>query len=224
MEYIFDYIYRFSLSIIFYFLYKRTQQYNYIRKNILFILLLSNLLSLFNYIINLQFNFIHLLILSYLIKILFNHYKYKNIKSDKLNKINLFIASYKSKNLQMSLKSNPGFPIASACFLYYKDDNFYFLQFRLGKEYMQKIPLDKNKRKKYMEKYVLVNTKYKVSELENNFEEEVLKKRRKTLKGLWRLNCLLSMKDTLNKLKGFEVRFYEFLPCIYINRIINKRK
>lgn len=209
-------------TIIFsYIAYKKTNQNEYILKNICFIYLVGSLITLIFYLFNIYLNIYTCIISILFIKFVYNTLRCYNLKSDKLNKKHLFIAFYKSKSLDMSIKSI-GNGLASICFLFCQENNYYFYQFRLGKEYMQKIPLDKNKMDEYLKKYVLINTKYEVKNLESNFEEIILKRRRKTLKGLWRLNCLLSMKETLNKIKGFEVRFYEFLPCIYINRIKNK--
>ena len=88
---------------------------------------------------------------------------------------------------------------------------------------MQKIPLDTKKKESYLQKYLLIDTGFKVNNLPSDFEDIMLSKKRITCKGFWRLNCLISMKSILNNIKGFETKFYDFLPCLYVKRIIKKR-
>ena len=208
-----------------YIAYKETSQDKYLKKNFCFIYLFGSIITLFNTIFNIHVNIFMFVISAFFIKFIYNTHKTYKIKSDTLNKTNVFYAVYKPKSLYMSFKGLFGSPVASSGIIVYENNKYYIFQFKLAEEYYQKVELKEEKIKSYLQKYIVIDTKFKINNLKEGWQKEVLSRKRVLLKGLWKFNCLRTASIVLNQIQGFEVKPYEFLTSIYFKRImINDRK
>ena len=224
---IIQYIYRIFLILFSYYFYVKIEKYNNITKNLFFLMFCSNIVTILHYMFYIEINLLSFLISFIVTKyVLFNPFQWKkhNI-SHPLNEENVFLALYKAKNIDMSLRAMTGFPIYSICLVLFLKDKYTIFLFKKKEEKMQKIRLSKEKMEQYLTgDYLVMRTNFKTKDLKGDWERVILDKKRITLKGFWRLNCLSSIKIVLNQIPGMKVRFYEFFPSMYIKRIIKKKK
>lgn len=191
--------------------YKFIPQERYLFKSSSFFIFIFVLEAFANYVFKVNFNE-YLLIFDLLIAfILYKHWKIRNIKSDRLNNDNVFLIFYKAKK---PLQSWKGALCSSGLYI-----NGYVYQLRYEHETLQKIKL---RNEEYLEKYLVIDTKFKWKDLKGNWEEELLRQKRITFYRLWRLNCLRSLMVVLNQIRGFE--YFGVLPMVYLSTKVARFK
>lgn len=155
-----------------------------------------------------------LLIYIFIVKII-------RLKSDStLDTKHINLIFYKNKTIRQWLLSLFGVNVSSAGLLVYFNKHWYIYQMRWENKTIQKRLL---KNKEYLQKYIILNTDIKNGELIKN-EKLILQEKARQLKTLYlRCNCLRSFRKILNTSKLYKYQ-HEILPCIYLLKIIIKRK
>ena len=173
--------------------YRTIPQQNHIYKSFIFLLFIYILTNFLFYIFDVYFCELVIIInLIYLILVYFI-YIISKIKSDKINKKNICLVFYKPKNITSSLK----FVLSSFGLLI----NGKLYQMRYESETLQ----ERDYTNEYIyNKYLVIDTKFNYKNLRDGWKEDLLKQKRKTFYGLFRLNCLKSCKNVLKQIKGFE--------------------
>lgn len=192
--------------------YRTIPQQNHIYKSFIFLLFIYILTNFLFYIFDVYFCELVIIInLIYLILVYFI-YIISKIKSDKINKKNICLVFYKPKNITSSLK----FVLSSFGLLI----NGKLYQMRYESETLQ----ERDYTNEYIyNKYLVIDTKFNYKNLRDGWKEDLLKQKRKTFYGLFRLNCLKSCKNVLKQIKGFEYN-NEILPSIYLLKLKLRKK
>lgn len=192
--------------------YNTIPQQNHIYKSFIFLLFIYILNNFLFFVFNIYFGKLIIIInIIYLILVYFI-YVLSKIKSDKINKKNVCLVFYKPKNITTSLK----FVLSSFGLLI----NGKLYQMRYEKETLQ----ERDYTNEYIyNKYLVIDTKFSYKNLKEGWKEELLKQKRKTFYGLFRLNCLKSCKNVLKQIKGFEYN-NEILPSIYLLKLKLSKK
>ena len=139
-----------------------------------------------------------------------------NVKQDCINKKKVFIIFYKPKTLKQILLSMFGLSYSSAGILVFKDGKYYIYQMRYENKTLQKREL---KNKQYLEKYLIIKTDIKSSELNNQIENILLQQKARQKKTFYlRFNCLRSLRFILNKSNTFNYNG-EIFPSIYLLKL-----
>lgn len=140
------------------------------------------------------------------------------IKSNKLNKEDVFLAFYKkNKTCKQKIIALFGYPVSSIAVVI--GDDMY--QIRFGYKRVQKISVKKRNKNNY----IFINTKYKIKDLEGEWEKEILNQKASGIDTLFiRLRCVRSLRCFLAQLpRKWHYRFGDLLPSIYLNRRLNGR-
>lgn len=186
--------------------YTKTTQASYISKSVDFFIFIFLFEAFINNIFDINWN-IYIIIFDVVLSIIFYmHWKIRSIKSDKINNDNVFLIFYKAKK---PLQSWKGALCSSGLYI-----NGYIYQMRHEAETLQKKEL---RDIKYLDKYIVIDTKFKWKDLKGDWEKELLRQKRITFYGLCRLNCLSSLRVVLNQIRGFE--YFGVLPIIYLNKV-----
>ncbi len=113
-----------------------------------------------------------------------------------------------------------GLSYSSAGILVFKDGKYYIYQMRYENKTLQKREL---KNKQYLDKYLLIKTDIKSSQLNNQIENILLQQKARQKKTFYlRFNCLRSLRFILNKSDKFKYKG-EILPCFYLLRLKIKK-
>lgn len=192
--------------------YKSIPQQNHIYKSFIFLLFIDIFTSFLFYIFDIFFGKLVIIINIIYLILLYFIYILSKIKSDKINKKNICLVFYKPKNITNSLK----FVLSSFGILI----NGKLYQMRYEAQTLQ----ERDYTNEYIyNKYLIVDTKFNYKNLKEGWKEDLLKQKRKSFYGLFRLNCLKSCKNVLKQIKGFEYN-NEILPSIYLLKLKLRKK
>jgi len=136
------------------------------------------------------------------------------LKSDKLNKENVCLVFYMPKYNPVSFIKNlfNGCLLSSGLII---GDKLY--QMRKECTSLQ----ERDYTKKYIkEKYLVIDTKFKVADLKGNWRENLLSQKARQFKTLFiRKNCLRSLRFVLNQINKWDYKG-EIFPFLYLIRRI----
>lgn len=144
---------------------------------------------------------------------------FSKIKTDKLNKVDVFLAFYtRNKTVKQKIISKFGYPISSAGLVI----GDYIYQIRYGFSTVQKLKVSERNPKNYL----FINTRFKIKNLKKGWEKKILMQKARGFGTLYlRLRCVKSLKDILSQLpKKWQYRFGDFLPSIYLKRRKNEKR
>lgn len=133
----------------------------------------------------------------------------KSVEPTKQNEI-YYCCYKKKKNIGMWLRSMCGLPVCSSALIV----NNHIYRFKKDKEYMQKETYTPNYIK---QKYLVLDTGYKIDKLKYGWEKELLLQKRKNSNSniLKNFNCLKATSIVLNQLNGFVVPSWCRFTSIY---------
>ena len=191
------------------------RQEQYILKSFALFIIINIVFTFINYFLIIE-NYLYYSIQTIVLYYLFLCKITSNIKKDNINKKNVFIIFYKPKTLKQTLLSIFGLSYSSAGILVFKDGKYYIYQMRYENKTLQKRELTN---KQYLEKYLIIKTDIKSSELTDDLENTLLQQKARQKNTLYlRFNCLRSLRFILNKSNTF---YYngEIFPSIYLLRL-----
>lgn len=165
-----------------------------------------------------MYTILYIYILYKIISIATSIYLCFAIKSDNLNKDNVCLVFYRPKhNLYKFVKNLFNGCLFSSGLII--GDKLY--QMRKEAKTLQR----RDYTKEYItNKYLIIDTNFKIKNLQNNWEQSILSQKARQLKTLFlRKNCLRSLKTVLNQIKNFEYKG-ELLPIFYLLKIKDKIK
>ena len=205
--------------------YITTPREHYIIKNLSFTLLFFTLVSFINIFFNIYMNSI-IFFIEFILFILSICFKcLGHIKSDILDKKNVFLIFYKSKKNKQNLSTLFTPPYCSTGLVIYgnKIKNYAIYQMRKEKDTLQKILFNENTPKYLSDNYIVVRTDLTIKELNEkypNWEEELLLEKAKDKDSLdFRRRCLKSLRKVLSFTKKFKYSG-EIYPSLYIIKLI----
>ncbi len=178
----------------------------------IFIIFFCSFFSIFNYFFNIYADSLFFQIQTILLVYIMLTKLILNIKSDKINKKNVCIVFYRPKTFKQYLLSIFGLNVASSGLLI--GNKLY--QMRYENTTLQ----ERDYTNKYIySKYLVINTKFPISQLKGEWESELLKQKARQPKTFWlRFNCLRSLKAVLNQIPNYRY-IGEILPSIYLFRL-----
>ena len=143
----------------------------------------------------------------------------KLAKSDKLNRTYVFLA-FRTKLTRLRAKFNASFglPVSyMALIIFDKQSKKYkFYGLKWGKPTVQEMSWDKINKKNF----ILVNTKYRTSDLHCGWKRRLLKEKARCFDRLWARNrCVKCLRPVLDNLhKKWHYRLGDVFASIYLKR------
>lgn len=207
-----------DLTIYFLFsilIFNSLRQEQYILKSFALFIIINIIFTFINYFLIIE-NYLYYSIQTIVLYYLFLCKITSNIKKDNINKKNVFIIFYKSKTLKQTLLSMFGLSYSSAGVLVFKDGDYWIYQMRYENKTLQKRKLTN---KQYLDKYLLIKTDIKSSELTDDLENILLQQKARQKKTFYlRFNCLRSLRFILNKSNKYNYNG-EIFPSIYLLKL-----